>query len=154
MIGWHQPQKYLKQGATIMSEANKSISRDYIEGAWNRKDVNAVDRYIDVKHKAHGPFTDELPQGIEGEKAFTSSFITAFPDVRAIIERQEVNGDKVTTYVTFTGTHSGELMGIPATGKKTKVPVKITDRIVNGKIVETWSEWDPDDLMRQLGVQR
>src|SRR5688572_12694742 len=123
-----------------MSEANKSIARDYIEGTWNRKDTNTVDRYIDVKHKAHGPFTDEMPQGIEGEKAFVNTFVTAFPDVRATIEKQEVSGDTVITYVTFAGTHKGQLMDIPPTNKKTKVPVKITDRIVNGKIVETWSE--------------
>jgi predicted ester cyclase len=45
-------------------------------------------------------------------------------------------------------------MDIPATGKKVTVPVMVTDRIVNGKIVETWSEWDPMDLMDQLGVKQ
>ena len=137
-----------------MSEANKAIARDYIEGAWNRKDMNTVNRLIDAKHVANEPFSDEMPQGIEGAKAFLNTFVNAFPDVHATIERQEVDGDRVTTYVTFAGTQSRQLMDIPPTGKKTTVPVKITDRIVNGKIVETWSEWDPDDLMRQLGVQR
>jgi predicted ester cyclase len=43
-------------------------------------------------------------------------------------------------------------MGVPATGRQATVPVLITDRIANGKIVETWAEWNPDDMMRQLGV--
>ena len=137
-----------------MSEANKSIARDYIESAWNRKDMNAIDRYIDAKHVANGPFSDQMPQGVEGQHAFIGSFVSAFPDVHATIESQEADGDMVTTYVTFNGTQTGQLMDIPATNKKAKVQVKITDRIVNGKIVETWSEWDPNDMMRQLGVQR
>jgi len=136
-----------------MSEQNKAIARNFIERTWNQRDMNAVKQLMDPSHVPHGPVTDQFPQGIEGTKAFMSTFLTAFPDTKATIEKQEAQGDQVKTTLTFTGTQTGVLMDNPATGKKVTVPVTVTDKIVNGKIVETWSEWDAMDMMQQLGVQ-
>jgi predicted ester cyclase len=83
------------------------------------------------------------------------AFLSAFPDTEATIQKQEAVGDRVKTTLTLKGTHTGTLMTIPATGKQeVTVPVIVTDRIVNGKIVETWSEWDAMEMMSQLGVKQ
>jgi predicted ester cyclase len=135
-----------------MSEQNKTISRTLIDNLWNKKDMTIADKLIAPNQVPHGPFTDQFPSGPEGMKAFTSSFLAAFPDVKATIDSQEDDGDMVKTTVTFRGTHTGQLMDIPATGKKATVKVIVTDRIAGGKIVESWTEWDPNDMLRQLGV--
>ena len=136
------------------SEQNKTIARNFIEGAWNRRDMGVVSELVAPNHVPHGPYTDQFPQGADGAQAFVSAFLTAFPDTKATIQKQEAIGDQVKTTLTFKGTHTGALMTIPATGKKVTVPVIVTDRIVNGKIVETWAEWDAEELMDQLGVKQ
>jgi predicted ester cyclase len=50
------------------------------------------------------------------------------------------------------GTHEGELMGIPATGKQVEFTETHISRIANGKIVERWGEWDVLGMMQQLGA--
>ncbi len=137
-----------------MSQQNKDIARNFIERAWNRHDMSVVNELIAPDHVPHGPYTDQFPQGAEGTQAFVSTFLAAFPDVKATIKNQEAVGDQVKTTIVFKGTHKGELMTIPATGKQVTVPVVVTDKIVNGKIVETWSEWDAMELMAQLGVRQ
>jgi steroid delta-isomerase-like uncharacterized protein len=137
-----------------MSDQNKAIARNFIEGAWNRRDMSVVNQLVAPNHVPHGPFTDQFPQGAPGAEAFVTAFLAAFPDVKATIVKQETEGDKIKTTVTFKGTHTGTLMDIPATGKQVTVPVVVTDRIVDGKIVETWSEWKPEDMFRQLGVKQ
>ena len=137
-----------------MFEESKTIVRELLDGAWNRHDMSVVDKFIAPSHEEHGPFTDQFPHGPEGQKAFISTFLTAFPDTRCTIESQEAEVDRIKTTMTFTGTQTGQLMDIPPTGKQVRVKVVSTDRIVGGKIVETWAEWDPQDMLHQLGVER
>ena len=61
-------------------------------------------------------------------------------------------GDKVVTRWTGRGTHSGPRMGIPPTGRKVEVTGMRMFRLAEGKIVETWVNWDMFGLMQQLGV--
>jgi steroid delta-isomerase-like uncharacterized protein len=136
------------------SEQNKAIARNFLEGAWNRRDMSVFNQFMAPDHVPHGPFTDQFNQDAEGVQAFVSAFLLAFPDTKATIQKQEAMGDQVKTTLTFKGTHTGTLMTIPGTGKQVTVPVIVTDRIVNGKIVETWSEWDAMELMSQLGVKQ
>ena len=132
--------------------SNVTISRNFIEGIWNRKDLSLIDKYVAPNHVNHGPTEDQFPQGPEGQRIFVSTFLAAFPDVHATITDIAEDGDFVEANISYTATHQGELMGVPATGRKVNVEVYIRDRFENGKIVESWAEWDPNDLMRQLGV--
>jgi predicted ester cyclase len=136
----------------MVATDNRTIARMFIEGMWNDRNMNIADQLISPNLMPQGPMTDQFPPGPEGTKMFTTTFINAFPDVHATIDHQDVDGDLVQTDVTFRGTQTGQLMDIPPTNRKVAVQVRITDRIRNGKIVESWSEWDPNDLMRQLGV--
>jgi predicted ester cyclase len=76
----------------------------------------------------------------------------AFPDARYTVEDQLAEGEKVLTRWSCIDTHKGELMGIAPTGKPVRVSGMLTDRIVDGKIVEEWSEWDALGTMQQMGV--
>jgi predicted ester cyclase len=135
-----------------MSDQNAQIVRHLHESAWNHHDLSVADQVIAPDHDPQGPFTDDLPNGPAGYKAFVSAYLAAFPDIHMSIERQEAQGDRVRTWQQFVGTHTGPLMNIPPTGRKVSVQVVATERVVNGMIVESVYEWDAQDFLRQLGV--
>ena len=61
-------------------------------------------------------------------------------------------GDKVVVRSTWSGTHKGELMGIPPTDKSVSFGVIDIIRIAGGKFVEHWGQTDEMGMMQQLGV--
>jgi len=76
----------------------------------------------------------------------------SFPDIRFTVDEQIAEGDKVVTRWTAHGTNTGELLGMPATGKSSTVTGIVVDRIVNGKIAESWPIFDQFGMMQQLGI--
>jgi len=91
-------------------------------------------------------------QGLEAYQQFFSMYFAAFPDAGVTIEDLIAEGDTVVVRQTFRGTHTGDLMGIPPTGKQVSgTGIQIT-RIANGKAVEQWFNGDDLGLMQQLGV--
>jgi steroid delta-isomerase-like uncharacterized protein len=89
----------------------------------------------------------------EGVKAFFRMYVAAFPDLRFEAEDMLVSGDKVVTRARVTGTHQGEFMGIPATGKRIDIPVIDIIRFGDdGLGREHWGVLDSLKMMEQLGV--
>jgi hypothetical protein len=76
----------------------------------------------------------------------------AFPDLHVTVEDMVEEGDKVVGRNTVTGTHQGEYMGLPATGKSVTYREIIIFRFVNGRIAETWGVVDVFSQMKQLGM--
>jgi steroid delta-isomerase-like uncharacterized protein len=93
-----------------------------------------------------------IAEGAEGVRQQFEGFRAAFPDFRATILDQIAEGDKVVTRKVFHGTHEGELMGIPATGRAVEIHLIDIVRIEDGRIVEHWNVVDLLGLMRQLGA--
>ena len=92
------------------------------------------------------------PQGPKGLLYASQTFRTAIPDLHCTIEDLLASGDKITARLLFTGTHKGEFMGHPATGKPVRFFAIDILRIRNGKIVEDWHLEDNLTLLEQLGV--
>ena len=95
------------------------------------------------------------PEGldtVEGFKRMYSGFLSAFPDLKAVIHFQVAEGDKVVTYKTFHGTHGGPFRGIPATGEKVTLDVIDIFRLSGGEMVEHWATVDWTKLMQQIGA--
>ena len=92
------------------------------------------------------------PQGPKGLLYASQTFRTAVPDLHCKIEDLLVSGDKVTARLTFTGTHKGEFMGHPATGKPVRFFAIDILRIRGGRIVEDWHLEDNLTLLQQLGA--
>jgi predicted ester cyclase len=90
--------------------------------------------------------------GPEGFKQVMGMFFQAFPDVHETAEDIIAEGDRVAVRGYFTGTHNGEFMNIPATGKQIKVAYIAMYRLENGKVVENWVQMDLLGMMQQLGV--
>lgn len=91
-----------------------------------------------------------FPPGREGVKHFFATFRGAFPDVSVAIDELVVDGDRVAVATTFTGTHEGEVYGMPATGRQVSVTGIDIVRIADGRIVEHRGLTDIAGLMRQL----
>jgi steroid delta-isomerase-like uncharacterized protein len=137
----------------MLLETNKTISRRFFEEAFGKGNLNVLDEIIASDHVNSGPGAlPELPTGPEGAKQLVTVYRNAFPDVRFTVDEQIAEGDNVVTRWTADGTHKGELQGIPATGKSSTVTGIAVDRIVNGKIAETWGIFDQFGMMHQLGV--
>ena len=133
-----------------MSEQNKALDRRFFEAISN-KNLDALDELVAADVVNH-ELPPGLPPGLDGTKAFLGMFTSAFPDLTFTIGDQIAEGDRVVTRWTATGTHNGELMGIPATGKQVTVTGLDISRWSGGKRVENWGEFDQMGMMQQLGV--
>jgi steroid delta-isomerase-like uncharacterized protein len=134
-----------------MTEDNKALNRRFVEEVINQGNTDAIDELIDpgvVDHAAPPGF----PTGREGAKQFAAMMRSAFPDLHLTIEDMISEGDKVVMRSTWSGTHEGEFMGIPATGRRVTVSAIDISRVADGRMVEHWEQSDALGLMQQLGV--
>jgi steroid delta-isomerase-like uncharacterized protein len=137
----------------MSTEQNKAISRRFLVEVFGQGKLAVADEIVAPDHVDHGPSTlPGMPTGPEGSKMVVTIYRNAFPDIHFTIDEQIAEGDKVVTRWTGRGTHKGELAGIPATGKSATVTGVGVDRIVNGKIVESWGIFDQFGMMQQLGI--
>ena len=120
----------------MSAEENKAFIRRYLDALSKDKSDATVNEYVT---------DEELKQHI-------SVFETAFPGYQLTADDIMAEGEKVMVRATTRGTHKGELMGIPPTGKQITVSLIIIYRIANGKIVEHWMNADQLGMMQQLGV--
>ena len=136
-----------------MSDENKGIARRFIEEAFNKGNLDVLDELIAPDYVTHDPLVPpDLPPGPEGVRQLVSMYRSAFPDVRLTVEDQVAEGDKVVTRWSGRGTHDGDFVGVPATGKQGTTTGISLERISGGKIAETWVNWDTLGLMQQLGA--
>lgn len=134
-----------------MSEENKAIVRRVFDEFWNEGKMATLDE-VYAEDVVNHELPPGLPPGVEGTKAYLGMFKSAFPDTQMTVEDQIAEGDTVVTRWTATGTHSGELMGIPPTGKQVTVTGIEISRFAGGQIVESWGQFDQMGMMQQLGV--
>jgi steroid delta-isomerase-like uncharacterized protein len=139
------------EGSRQMSETNKIVSRRLNEEAFNQGKIDVIEELVAPTCVNHDPATGDT-KGPEGTRELIEGYRSAFPDLKITIEEQIAEGDLVASRWTGTGTHKGELLGIAATGKETTVTGITIEKVKDGKIVESWTNWDTLGLMRQLGV--
>lgn len=134
-----------------MSEQYQTAVKNLIEKGFNQKDLSSFEAYFSPSLKDHA-LPPGMPEGLEGRTLFYSAFLSAFSDLQVQVEDVFSEDDKVVTRWSAQGTHDGELMGIPATGRKVSTSGITIDRFENGQSVEHWEIFDQVGLMQQLGV--
>ncbi len=132
-------------------EDNKSLVQRYFEEMDARRDVAIIDEFIAADFINHNPPPGLAPDR-EGLKQMFLHFLAATPDGYHVINDIVAEGDKVVTRVTGYGTHTGDLFGIPPTGKRFETEGISVRRVANGKITEHWAVVDMLGVMHQLGV--
>ena len=130
---------------------NKEIVRRVTTEPWTGN-YAVIDVLVAADFVGHDPALPEPMRGPAGLKQFFDDFLAAFPDGSQTIETQLAEGDYVATRWTGRGTHKGELMGIPATGKQVTVSGITISRLSDGKVAEEWATWDTLGMMQQLGA--
>jgi steroid delta-isomerase-like uncharacterized protein len=131
-------------------ERNKNVSREWVS-RMNAHDLDGALTLLDDTCVNHTP-APGMPAGNDGAKAFITMLFTGFPDLSFTALNMTAEGDKVARFTRVEGTHSGEFMGIPATGKKASWLLMEIDRYADGKVVEHWNVVDNLSMMQQLGL--
>ena len=136
---------------STLQEQNRSVIYRLAQEYWNVGNTAVIDELFAPDFIDHTA-PPGLASGREGLKQFLLPFREAFSNMHTVIDDTIVEGDKVAWRWTFQGTHTGSLMGIPATGKAVTLTGITIDRVTGGKIVERWNQADFMGMMQQLGV--
>jgi steroid delta-isomerase-like uncharacterized protein len=135
------------------TEKNKALLRRWFEEVWNKGNTEAVDELFAADGIAHGLSDDiENPlRGPAGFKPFHEMFLGAFPNVEVVVEDMIAEGDKVVARCSVRAKHSGDHLGIAASG----APVDFTGiaivRVRDGQVVEAWNNFDFMLMNKQIG---
>jgi steroid delta-isomerase-like uncharacterized protein len=133
----------------MSTEQNKAIVRRFLE----EYTPAVVDELLVPNYIHHDPsLPPELQRGRDAYKQINNMFHAAFPDLQVTVEDLVAEGNKVAARWNWGGTHQGEMMGIPATRKHVAATGTSIHRVAEGKIVESWFNFDALGMMRQLGV--
>lgn len=141
-----------RRGAAVSSDNEKQVRRLVDEGVnANRSDVLASVVAQDVRVHPATPGAAPDTEGIEELTVTFRRFHDAFPDLHITLDDVVAAGDEVAARWTATGTHRGELAGIPATGMAVRWAGIDIYRLDRGRVVEWWRNDDFAGLMHQLG---
>jgi len=136
----------------LMPADNKAIVRRFYEEVWIKRRLEIVNELISPSHALQGPNIFGSSVGPEAYKRQVSNLLEAYPDLRWTIEDTIAEKDKVVACWTFSGTHKGNYMGVPATNKKVSVSGITIHHIAGGKIIDSHTNWDALGMMQQLGA--
>jgi steroid delta-isomerase-like uncharacterized protein len=129
---------------------NTALVLYLIEKFWNQQNVNALDETHRPDAIAHLPIIPGHPLPFYVYKHVCLLHLAAFPDLRITTDDIIAEGDKVVARWTATGTHLGELMGIPASGRQISFAGMTVHRFADGKIAENWWTYDALGMMQQI----
>jgi steroid delta-isomerase-like uncharacterized protein len=136
----------------MSAESNKALSRRLLDEAFNAGNIDVVDELVTTDFVNHDAAMPEAMIGPDAAKASIKGYRSAFPDLRLTIEEQIADDEAVATRWSAKGTHQGDLMGMTPTGKQATVTGITIDKIVDGRIAESWTNWDTLGMLQQLGV--
>jgi predicted ester cyclase len=126
---------------------NRELLARYVAEVWDAADPDAVRRFAGPGYRRH---TSAGPLDIDAQVQRLVALRAAFPDMTLTIDDVVVEGDRVAFRGTLRGTHRGEFLGVPATGRTVAVAIMDIIRVEGGLIVEHWGGPDLYDLTCQL----
>jgi steroid delta-isomerase-like uncharacterized protein len=115
----------------------------------NKHEPDLVDRFVAEGYRNHNAF---VADGREANRQFWAAFFTALPDLSATMEDLVISGDRVVGRFVYRGTHTGELMGIPASGNPVEMRSIDIWRAEDGMFVEHWDELNLMEVFQQIGA--
>jgi steroid delta-isomerase-like uncharacterized protein len=146
-----QPCFAISGGQTMSTEQNKTIVRRIIEDAWGRGNAALLEQLVAKDVCDHNPMPGQ-PRGLEGQRWMLESIRRAVPNTTMQIHQLVAQGDLVVDHWTTSGTQTGELFSMPATGRRFTMTGSDMMRLSNGKVTEMWHHEDMLTMMQQLGM--
>jgi steroid delta-isomerase-like uncharacterized protein len=136
----------------MTAESNVELMKQWVD-AINRNELSAIEESVArdfIRHDLSGASPDLM--GIERLTEFIKTLRAGLPDMEVTIEDIFATDDRVAMSITTVGTHAGEFLGFPPSGKRVQFAGINLYRIAGGRIAETWQLQDLAGLMRQLGA--
>jgi len=130
---------------------NIAILGRFIEEVINQGRLDAANELVEEDFIELDPLPGQR-QGREGLKEVIAMMREGFPDLHWVVDETVAAGDKVVSRFTWTGTHKGVFLGIPATNEAVTVRGVVIDRLNAGKMADSRILMDTLGLMQQLGV--
>lgn len=149
-VHMRQPHSKDEEEVGMSAEENEAVVRRYIEEVWNGHNLDAIDELASPDYLNHAASSAEYQRG--GARRAVEWLLSVFPDHHFDVEDAVAEGDTVAVRGTCSGTHEGELMGIPPTGERFAAQQVHWFRVADGKLAEHWAVRDDLDMMWQLGV--
>jgi steroid delta-isomerase-like uncharacterized protein len=134
-----------------MAQDNATIIRRFVDEVITQGNIESAAQYVWEDVVEQVPLPGQGP-GLDGLKEILRAMRTGFPDIVFSITEQIAEGNKVASRFEWTGTHKGEFLGIPATGRPVNVWGIVIDHLENGRIKDTRIIMDTLGLMTQLGA--
>ena len=134
------------------TEEHRAIVERFCKEGFEKFNEDAANELVTDDFHSHPWSVLGIPDGPEGMKQFLAFMRSAFSNARVSVEDIISEGDKVAARYVFEADHTGELMGIGATGKRVRLPGIFIARVESGKLAEYWREEDQLGLMQQLSV--
>ena len=134
-----------------MSVENLAIVRRLYEEVWNKRNLDILNELISPSHGLQGPSISGNSVGPEAYERQVLRLLEGFPDLRWTVVDTIADKDKVVAYWRFSGTHKGNFMGIPPTNKKVSTEGITIHHVADGKIMDSYTNWDMLGLMKQFG---
>lgn len=132
-----------------MPDAKVIVERMFDE-IINKGNLDLTDELFAEDFIDHGPMGDIT--GREAFKGLVSQWRSAVPDVHCEVSNVIIDGDDVAWLVRTTGTHTGDGLGFPATGKRFETVSANVGRLRNGQAAEHWSEQGMFPFLVQIGI--
>jgi steroid delta-isomerase-like uncharacterized protein len=134
-----------------MSTVNKALILRYITEVLNKGNTALIDELVAPSFLSHDPIGPDI-HGPDGVKQRHAAYRAAFPDLQYTVEEIVAEDDIVVWRWTAHGTHLGEILGVAPTRKQATATGTVTFHVADGKLQETWVNWDALGLLRQLGA--
>src|ERR1700739_3408612 len=131
-----------------MNNTGRRLAATFVQ-MLNTPAPDLVDSFVASDYRNHNVFVDD---GREANRQFWTGFFTALPDLTATMEDLVVSGDRVVVRFVYRGTHRGEFMGIPASGRPVEMRSIDIWRVADGMFVEHWDELNSLQFVQQMGA--
>jgi steroid delta-isomerase-like uncharacterized protein len=136
-----------------MTEEERGLGTRWFEEVWNKGDRAAIAEMLSPDAVLHEGGNDSV--GPEGFYAFYDRLNAAVSEFRVTVHDTIVEGDRACVRWTCECKHTGDGLGVPATGKTVHVTGISILRIAGGRMVEGWQNWDMLGLLEQIqGLKR
>jgi len=137
-------------------ENNKRVIIRFFEEVWNKRKLDIADDIFDADchtfQLRSGTPAISTPRGPQSIKDHITEWLSAFPDLQFTVEQMIAEGDRVSTLLMMDGTHTGQWLGIPPTGKHINIRMATMHRIRSGKIIEDWVIVESLGFFQQLDI--
>ena len=131
-----------------MDTDGRQLAETYV-AMLNTHDPDLVDQFVAEDYRNHNAF---VADGREANRQFWAGFFAALPDLSATMEDLVVSGDRVVGRFVYRGTHTNELMGIPAKGNPVEMRSIDIWRVEDDMFVEHWDELNMLEVFQQIGA--